>query len=148
MSPAFPDLRDAWWLAHGEPALGWEPPAEPDVLAWARDAEARDAELDERWSRPARAGAAADALYEALGIVDLRALAETPIDEATHWVEVRIVDDADKPVRGARLVLIRPDGARERASTDDDGVARWKKLPSGATKVVFDDDAASFAEVG
>ena len=146
--PCFADALELWWRAHPDGRAGWDPAAEHEVLAWVADAQARAAELEERWARPARAGASADALCEALGIVDLRALAETPVDEAKHWVEVRIIDAEDKPIEGVALTLIRPDGARERASTDGDGVARWKKLTSGRAQVVFDDDAASFAEVG
>lgn len=143
----YADTLELWWRAHPDGCCGWDPAAEPDVRAWADELDARLEEERERWERPARAGASAAELQGALAI-DLRELISAPIDDAKHWVEVRVIDADDAPVRGLALTLIRPDGARERASTDDDGVARWRKLPGGRPRVVFDDDAASFAEVG
>ncbi|MBC8073474.1 MAG: carboxypeptidase regulatory-like domain-containing protein, partial [Deltaproteobacteria bacterium] len=100
----------------------------------------------ERWDvEPPRAG---DSRPPDRDVVDLRELAERPIDPPKHWLEIRVVDEDDAPVAGVKVTLVRPDGARERASTDDDGVARWRKLPSGRARVIFDDDAAVFAEVG
>lgn len=144
----YADIREAWWRAHADGWCGWDPAAEHDVRAWMAELDARIAEERERWETPARAGASASALIDALAI-DLHELAPRQAsDDATHWVEVRIIDEHDRPIRGVALTLIRPDGARERASTDDDGVARWRKLPGGRPRVVFDDEAASFAEVG
>lgn len=141
---AYPDLLERWWEAHGATPPGWEPPTEPVVRAWGRAVLTEV--VVERWdAAPPRAG---DSRPPDRDVVDLRALAQTPIDPPKHWLEIRVIDDDDAPVAGVKVTLVRPDGARERSSTDDDGVARWRKLPSGRARVIFDDDAAVFAEVG
>jgi hypothetical protein len=139
---AYPDLLALWWDAHADYDPGHEPPREQQVHAWGRGA-LPEVVLD-RWdTEPARAGDS-----RPLAPLLLRELSDAPVEQHKHWIEVRVIDEADAPVRGVKLTLVRPDGARERASTDDDGVARWRKLPSGRARVIFDDGAATFAEVG
>mgnify|MGYP005609584327 CR=1 FL=1 len=69
-----------------------------------------------------------------------------PRPEPEHWAEVRVVDEHGEPIAEVALTLVRADGARVAARTGSDGVARWRGLCAGPTRVCFDEDEPSHAE--
>jgi len=75
----------------------------------------------------------------------LEAPMTTPAATASddHWTETRIVDPQGNPITGITLRLRRPDGSVAAASTDNDGIARWDRLPAGDYSVELDDDAGT-----
>lgn len=77
-------------------------------------------------------------------IVDLADLAPRPAPE--HWVELRVVDADGEPLSSVPLTLVRGDGARVPARTDANGIARWRQVPSGPARVIFDEDEPSYVE--
>lgn len=67
---------------------------------------------------------------------DLRV--EPPVD-ATHWIEIRLVDDEDVGISGQRYLIIDPDGHAHRGYTDSLGSARISRLSPGTCHVSFPD---------
>lgn len=60
---------------------------------------------------------------------------------ASHSIELVVRDEDGRPVPGARLVLLEPDGARTPGVTNEDGVVRWDDLEVGPHHVAFEDEA-------
>jgi hypothetical protein len=144
----YPDLLALWRQAHRGQPLAAEPPLETEVHAWAERVRVGWGGL-ERWPGLLGGGAGSLGPPNPPGLADIPDLTALAPEEREHWIEIRIVDADDQPIGGVGLTLVRPDGAREPARTDDDGLARWLRLPDGRARVIFDDDAqASYAEVG
>ncbi len=59
---------------------------------------------------------------------------EELVADATEsgWIEIAVIDDADRPVAGERFELTFADGRRIRGSTNAEGVAKLEKIPSGS----------------
>jgi type VI secretion system secreted protein VgrG len=60
------------------------------------------------------------------------------------WIEVKLVDEAGKPVAGERLRITLPDGSVFESTTDDGGLARVDGCEEGNCQVTFpalDEDA-------
>lgn len=60
-----------------------------------------------------------------------------PRDEELHWIEVKLVDDHDKPVKGVPCDIRLPNGSKFGAATDEDGLVRWDGEPSGECQIRF-----------
>jgi len=68
---------------------------------------------------------------------------ETPVgpggddDLETHWVEIELVDEDDKPVNGARYEVKLPDGTTRTGTLPRSGVVRLTSSKPGTCEVVF-----------
>lgn len=63
---------------------------------------------------------------------------QSPMD-ATHWIEIQLVDADDSGVAGQRYLIITPDGRQFQGYTDSLGSARITRLPPGTCQVSFPD---------
>jgi hypothetical protein len=70
-----------------------------------------------------------------------------PLADATHWIEIRLVDDEDVAIPGQRYVVIDPGGHSHRGYTDSLGSARITRLPPGVCRVSFPDLDGSVCEL-
>ncbi len=67
-----------------------------------------------------------------------RPLPHKPEEEPAHWIEVRLVDEADKPVVGEMWEVLLPNGRIARGVTNKEGVGRVSGIkPGGSCKVSF-----------
>ncbi len=67
-----------------------------------------------------------------------RPLPHVPEEEPAHWIEVRLVDEADKPVVGEMWEALLPNGRIARGVTNKFGVGRVSGIkPGGSCKVSF-----------
>ena len=72
---------------------------------------------------------------------------QPPVD-ATHWVEIYLVDGDNEGIPGQRYLIISPDGRQHRGYTDSLGSARITRLPPGTCQVSFPDlDAGACQQV-
>lgn len=55
----------------------------------------------------------------------------------TAWIEIEMVDEADKPVTGVAFLITLPDGSTEGGTLDDKGFARVEGFEPGSCKVTF-----------
>jgi len=62
-----------------------------------------------------------------------------PKPEVTHWVEVRVVDQAGLPVVGQQYRIVLPDGAVRTGSTNAAGAVRFDDIDPGQCTVTFPD---------
>lgn len=60
-----------------------------------------------------------------------------PAPVSTTWIEIVLVDDADKPVPGEPYELTLPTGTVVRGSLDSRGTARVDGIPAGTCQVTF-----------
>lgn len=70
-----------------------------------------------------------------------------PSVDATHWIEIRLVDDEDAVIPGQRYLIIDPGGQQHRGYTDSLGSARITRLPPGICRVSFPDLGGSVCEL-
>jgi type VI secretion system secreted protein VgrG len=57
----------------------------------------------------------------------------------TAWIEIEMVDEADKPVPGAAYQITLPDGSVDSGTLDQKGWARVEGFEPGSCKVTFPD---------
>lgn len=82
---------------------------------------------------------------EVVELGDLEDLAQTTEEPAETWVEVLVVDDANRPMAGVEYEIELSDGRVERGRTDEHGILRYEDLPSGSCKVrLLDVDASGW----
>ena len=55
------------------------------------------------------------------------------------WVEVKLIDDDEKPVPNAKYVIEFSDGVRRNGQTGSDGLATEKNIPPGPYSISFPD---------
>lgn len=55
----------------------------------------------------------------------------------TTWVAIKLVDDQNNPIPGAKYVIIFPDGERKDDVLDGDGYAYFSGIPEGDCTVGF-----------
>jgi hypothetical protein len=136
-------LRRLWGWARGEPG---DDACAHDVRGWARIELCGPTSRCRLWRAPAvpRRTSAPGEAQARTPVVDLRDLVPRPAPE--HWAEVRIVDESGERLADVALTLVRADGSRIAARTGSDGVARWRGLCTGPTRVCFDEDEPSYAE--
>jgi hypothetical protein len=141
-----PELARLWHAHVG----GLAGTAAPDAIAarrWIDDAlEGATAQLVAWRIVPARGPHGVPRSPAAAAPIDLRELAPPPRPD--HWVEVRVLDDDGAPLGQIALTLIDGSGARRSARTDAAGVAHWRNLVPGATRVLFDDPDAFYVPDG
>jgi len=122
-----------------------EPPADAELRGWAEEELVGPTARLRLWREPRTLVATTmrrdDDVGPAARAIDLASLAPR-----RHWVEVRLVDPDGQPLSGVSVTLWKPDGGRERATTDADGVARWSSLPDGDARVLFDDTDVAWRE--
>ncbi|MBZ5709257.1 carboxypeptidase-like regulatory domain-containing protein [Nannocystis pusilla] len=70
-----------------------------------------------------------------------------PSVDATHWIEIRLVDDEDAVIPGQRYLVTDPGGHQHRGYTDSLGSARITRLPPGVCRVSFPDLDGSVCEL-
>lgn len=70
-----------------------------------------------------------------------------PLVDATHWIELRLVDDEDVAIPGQRYLVIDPGGHSHRGYTDSLGSARITRIPAGVCRVSFPDLDGSICEL-
>ncbi len=64
---------------------------------------------------------------------------ETPEEKEikTHWIEIVLVDEADKPVPGALYKVITPDNKVKVGTLDAKGYARVDDIVAGSCQISF-----------
>lgn len=67
--------------------------------------------------------------------------------DATHWIELRLVDEDDAGIPGQRYLILDPDGHQHRGYTDSLGSARITRLSPGICRVSFPDLDGSVCEL-
>jgi hypothetical protein len=73
---------------------------------------------------------------------------ETAHDPHEHWLEIKLLDEENHPVRGEKFLVTLPDGSERNGALDTNGKARLEKVPAGACKVRFPDiDRGDFLSV-
>lgn len=74
---------------------------------------------------------------------------ELPVSGASHWIEIALVGEDNRPIAGEAYVVALPDGSHRSGLLDRHGCARIDDLPTGGPcKVCFpalDRDAWDFA---
>ncbi|MFZ6182417.1 hypothetical protein [Nannocystis pusilla] len=70
-----------------------------------------------------------------------------PRVDATHWIEIRLVDEDDVGIPSQRYLIIDPDGRPHRGYTDSLGSARVTRLSPGTCRVSFPDLDGSICEL-
>ncbi len=70
---------------------------------------------------------------------------QVPVD-ATHWVEIVLLDENNAGIAGQRYLIITSDGRQHRGYTDSLGSARVTRLPPGPYQVSFPDLDAGVCE--
>ncbi len=55
----------------------------------------------------------------------------------THWIEIQLVDQDEKPVPGEVYLITLPDGTAQPGTLDDKGLARVDGIDPGTCKVTF-----------
>lgn len=60
-----------------------------------------------------------------------------PLTKLSTWVAIKLVDDDNKPIPGAKYVIIFPDGTRKEDVLDGDGYAYFSGIPEGDCTVGF-----------
>jgi type VI secretion system secreted protein VgrG len=69
------------------------------------------------------------------------ALAAAPAHAAnpqkTHWIEIEMVDEDNKPVPGEPYAITLPDGSVASGTLDEKGFARIEGLDPGTCQVAF-----------
>jgi Rhs element Vgr protein len=60
-----------------------------------------------------------------------------PSPTATHFIEIQLVDELDKPVAGERYDITTPDGKVRYGTTDANGHARENNLQAGQCQIKF-----------
>lgn len=85
-------------------------------------------------------------------IINLRDLAEDPsaIDAPVeHWIEIRLVDEAARPIAGERYELSLPDGNAKQGRTDEFGIVRVDPIHKpGNCRIYFPDLAEQLEAAG
>lgn len=72
---------------------------------------------------------------EVVELGELEDLASATDEPTDTWVEVLVVDDANRPMAGVEYEIELSDGRVERGRTDEHGLLRYEDLPSGSCKV-------------
>lgn len=57
------------------------------------------------------------------------------IIENNDWIEILVEDEDEQPVSGIAYELELPDGSLRRGRTNQFGIARWERIPSGSCKL-------------
>ncbi|PRQ10229.1 hypothetical protein [Enhygromyxa salina] len=57
------------------------------------------------------------------------------IVENNDWIEILVEDEDEQPVSGVAYELELPDGSLRRGRTNQFGIARWERIPSGSCKL-------------
>ncbi|KIG14833.1 hypothetical protein DB30_06286 [Enhygromyxa salina] len=57
------------------------------------------------------------------------------IVENNDWIEILVEDEDEQPVSGVAYELELPDGSVRRGRTNQFGIARWERIPSGSCKL-------------
>jgi hypothetical protein len=66
---------------------------------------------------------------------------------ARDWLEIVLLDSADRPVPNSPFIVEQPGGAVHKGTLDQNGKARLEGIPRGSCKVSFPDfDKADFTE--
>jgi hypothetical protein len=69
-----------------------------------------------------------------------------PVEDASHWVELHLVDDDGVGLASQRYLVVTPEGRQYRGYTDSLGSARVTHLPPGPYQVSFPDLDGSACE--
>ena len=70
-------------------------------------------------------------------------ISDRPVGDTTehcpnHWIEVQLVDEADRPVARQRFEIALPDGTTRTGQTDEEGVGRVEGIyPPGVCQISF-----------
>ncbi len=77
-------------------------------------------------------------------MVDLGDLAEgpanLPVEEPDHWIEIRLLDEAEQPIANERYEIALPDGKSQQGRTDEFGIIRVDPIyKAGHCRVHFPD---------
>lgn len=59
------------------------------------------------------------------------------VKKETSWIEIELVDEADRPVPGERYRIVLPNGTVKEGTLDSKGRARVKGIDPGNCRVVF-----------
>lgn len=62
---------------------------------------------------------------------------EQPTPAETSWIEIELVDEAERPVAGERYEIITPDGKKREGVTDANGRARISSIQPGNCQIKF-----------
>lgn len=60
-----------------------------------------------------------------------------PDETKTGWIEVVLLDEADRPVIGERVEITLPNGRVARSRTNDEGLVRIDGIDSGDCDICF-----------
>lgn len=60
-----------------------------------------------------------------------------PHNKKTSWIEIELVDEANKPVPGERYSIILPDESVAEGTLDEKGIARVEGIDPGTCKITF-----------
>ena len=63
--------------------------------------------------------------------------ASSTSSDTTHWIEIALVNEQNKPVAGEEYRITMPDGSVASGTTDDKGKARCEQIGAGTCKVAF-----------
>ena len=63
--------------------------------------------------------------------------ADDPNKVKTHWIKIKLVDEAGQPVAGEQYKITLPDGSVDSGSLDEKGEAEIKGIDPGSCKVTF-----------
>lgn len=71
-----------------------------------------------------------------------------PPEVQTSWIEIELVDEADRPIAGERYEVTLADGRVVRGSLDAKGLARIERIPPGECQICFPDlDLAAWERI-
>lgn len=119
------------------------------------DGNGRGASAEAAWQRLALAferGQVVLRLFEAhsiaIGAVEIEPVARAPERVAKRtWIEVRLVDEEDKPVAGVGYRIELSDGSLQFGKTDAGGGLRYSDIPEGVCNFSFDLDEQAWEAV-
>jgi hypothetical protein len=79
---------------------------------------------------------------------DPGAIAPPPIDEASNWFKIQVLDDeTGNPVAGVPLMLKLPGREPEEFTTNSDGKVEVSDLPEGTVDILEMDDEEAYEVV-
>ena len=58
-------------------------------------------------------------------------------DPKKHWIEIQLLDEADKPVAGESYRITLPDGTVDDGTLDGQGLARVEGIDPGSCTITF-----------
>jgi hypothetical protein len=64
-------------------------------------------------------------------------LVEPDTEEEGAWIEIQLVGEDDRPVRGQKYQITLPDGTVKEGVTDSEGLARLEGIEPGTCQVTF-----------